>query len=313
MKSSKNSFFKIKPRYFLLSSLYWVILFNTIWLNTANADQFNQASKYHELIFQAEFSSDYPSYPHSGNKQRGTIYAYQKHADTSAKKRFKSLSSQSIKQMVLADSTPNPFRKIYAYLYTQENRAKLLKCPALSFPFELDSDASTKEWVVSSSPYLCLTSRGFDLDSIPHIWILQRQAGKYRVLMEADGYIKIFGKSQNNYNDILAYIYQTRVELKPAVDCGGPMNMWTYQNNTYQLANADYHAQDCDYKNTSGNAWVSLNKKYIQAVKPSAQKLMEKLKQNQAITSSRSISTNAPAATGLEDIMSTEDLIKLLK
>jgi len=40
---------------------------------------------------------------------------------------------------------------------------------------------------------------------------------------------------------------------------------------------------------------------------------MEKLKQNQAITSSRSISTNAPAATGLEDIMSTEDLIKLLK
>lgn len=311
MKSFKNSLSQRELMDGLLVSFYCLII-NLAWLNTANADQFSQASKYHELIFQAEFSSDYPSYPHSANKQRGTIYAYQKNADTSAKKRFKSLSSRVLKQAVLANSTPNPFKKLYAYLYTQKNKAKLLKCPALSYPFELDNNAATKEWVVTSSPYLCLTSKGFDLDSIPHFWILQRQAGKYRILMEADGYIKIFGKSQNNYNDILAYIYLTRTGSKSDVECGGPMNMWIYQNNRYQLANADYHAQDCDYKNTSGNAWVSLNKRYIQKVMPSAQRLMRKLKQNQ--TSNGSIPTaRSSATTGLEDIMSTEDLLKLLK
>ncbi len=308
MKYFKSSLSQRK----LMNGVLFAIFISIAWLNTVNADQFNQASKYHELIFQAEFSSDYPSYPHAANKQRGTIYAYQKNDDTSAKKRFKSLSSKSIKQAVLANSTPNPFRKLYAYLYTQKNKAKLLKCPALSYPFDLDNNATTKEWVVTSSPYLCLTSRGFILDSIPHIWILQRQADKYRVLMEADGYIKIFGKSQNNYNDILAYIYLTRTGLKSDIKCGGPMNMWIYQNNHYQLANADYHAQDCNYKNTSGNAWVSLNKRYIQKVIPSAQKLMRKLKQNQ--TSRKSEPTNrSSVTTGLEDIISTEDLLKLLK
>ena len=280
--------------------------------NTAMADQFSQASKYHELIFQAEFSSDYPSYPHSGNKQRGTIYAYQKNADTSTKKRYKSLSSIAIKKAVLANSTFNPFKKIYAYLYTKKNKAKLQKCPAMSFPFDLDSNAATKEWIVSSSPYLCLKSKGFDLDSIPHFWILQKKSGKYRILMEADGFIKILGKSLSKYNDILAYIYLTRTEENPKAECGGPMNMWTYQNNTYQLANADYHAQDCDYRNVSGNAWVNLNKKYLKKVKPLAKKLMEKFKQNQSATSSRSTSTPS-GATGLEDIISTKDLLRLLK
>jgi len=282
-------------------------------VNLAFADQFNQASKYHELIFQAKFSSDYPSYPHPSNKQMGTIYAYQKHADTSAKKRFKTLSSTQIKQTVLAKSTPNPFKTIYAYLYTPKNKAKLLKCPALSFPFDLDSNSATQEWIVSSSPYLCLKSKGFDVDSIPHFWILQRKAGKYRILMEADGFIKILGKSLSKYNDILAYIYLTRTELNPKADCGGPMNMWTYQNNTYQLANADYHAQDCDYRNTSGNAWLNLNKKYLQTVRPLAKKLMEKFSQSQSSVSNHTTSTQSPNSTGLEDIISDADLRKLLQ
>jgi len=282
-------------------------------VNSAFADQFSQASKYHELIFQAEFSSDYPSYPHSGNKQMGTIYAYQKHADTSSKKRFKSLSSKSIKQAVLASTTPNPFRSIYSYLYTPKNKAKLLKCPALSFPFDLDSNSTSKEWIVSSSPYLCLKSRGFDIDSIPHFWILQRKAGKFRVLMEADGFIKILGKSLSKYNDILAYIYLTRTALNPSADCGGPMNMWTYQNNAYQLANEDYHAQDCDYRNASGNAWVNLNRQYLQTVRPLAKKLMEKLNRHQSSTSKHTNPTHSSSSTGLEDIISDAELRKLLQ
>jgi len=282
-------------------------------VNSAIADQFNQASKYHELIFQAEFSSDYPSYPHAGNKQMGTIYSYQKNADTSSKKRFKSLSSKSIKQAVLASTTPNPFRSIYSYLYTPKNKAKLLKCPALSFPFDLDSNSTTKEWIVSSSPYLCLKSRGFDIDSIPHFWILQRKAGKFRVLMEADGFIKILGKSLSKYNDILAYIYLTRTALNPNADCGGPMNMWTYRNNAYQLVNEDYHAQDCDYRNASGNAWVNLNRKYLQAVRPLAKKLMEKYKQSQSSATKRTSPARSPNSTGLEDIISDAELRKLLQ
>lgn len=297
----------------LKGKLGFLVLFGfAIGPHVVIADQFSQASKYHELIFQAEFSSDYSSYPHSGNKQRGTIYSYQKNADTSTKKRYKTLSSQVIKNAILADSTPNPFRKIYSYLYMKQNKAKLLKCPAMSFPFDLDSDNGTKEWIVSSSPYLCLKSKGFDLDSTPHFWILQRKSGKYRILMEADGYIKILGKSLSKYNDILAYIYLTRTELNSKAKCGGPMNMWTYQNNSYQLVNAGYHAQDCDYRGASGNSWVVLNKKYLKMVKPLAQKVMQKLKQNQSNEVSSSIGIPS-TATGLEDIISTEDLLKLLK
>jgi len=127
--------------------------------------------------------------------------------------------------------------------------------------------------------------------------------------MEADGYINILGKSLSKYNDMLSYIYLSRTELNPKASCGGPMNMWTYQNNAYQLANAGYHAQDCDYRNVSGSAWVALNKKYLATVKPLAKKLMQKLKQNQAPTSS----LTPPEHTGLEDIISTEDLLKILK
>lgn len=245
-------------------------------LSSVYADQFNQASRYHELIFQAEFFSDYPRYPHSRNKQRGTIYAYQKNADSSAKKRFKTLASKQLKQAVLANNTPNPFKRLYSYVYTAQNKKKIINCPALSFPFDLDNNPTTKEWVVTSSLYLCLSPRGMDLDSVPHMWILQRKAGRYRILMEADGYIKIFGKSQNNYNDILAYIYQNRASLNPSYKCGGPMNMWFYQNNQYQLANKSYHAQDCNYKKTSGNAWVQLNRRYLREVKPHAQKIMKR-------------------------------------
>lgn len=276
-------------------------------INPANADQYTQTSKYHELIFQAEFPSDYPKYPHSNNKQKGTVYAYKKHADTSSKKRFTTLASQALKRAVLANSTLNPFKKIYAYAYTSKNKTKIMRCPALSFPFELDSNSATKEWVISSSLYLCLSQRGMALDSIPHMWILQRRAGKYRILMEADGYIKIFGKSLNNYNDILAYIYQSRTSQNASFKCGGPMNMWFYQKDQYQLANASYHAQDCNYKNTSGNAWVNLNKSYLREVKPRAKKLMARIIQTPNFARAPS------SATGLEDLISNRDLIKLLK
>lgn len=270
----KHSLGKYKKVFFIFLTIHCIA-----WINTVNADQFNQATKYHELIFQAEFFSDYPRYPHSGNKQKGTIYSYQKHADTSAKKRYKALASKAIKQAVLANSTPNPFKNMYSYAYTPNNKRKLINCPALSFPFELDNNPATQEWIIASSFYLCLKPRGMDMDSAPHMWLLQRKAGKYRILMEADGYIKIFGKSQNNYNDILASIHMNRTTINASQsECGGPMNMWFYQNNQYQLANADYHAQDCDYKNTSGNAWVNLNKRYLQMVKPRAQQLMRKLK-----------------------------------
>ncbi len=283
-------------------------------INSVSADQFSHSSKYHELIFQAEFSSNFPQYPHAGNKQQGTIYAYKKHAQTSAKKRFKSLAPASLKQAVVAETTPNPFKKLYSYLYTRKNKARLLKCPALSFPFELDSNPNTKEWVVSSSPYLCLASRGFELDDTPHMWLLQKKAGKYRVLMEADGYIKIFGKSQNNYNDILAYIYLSRTTQTPEEGtCGGLKNMWVFQNGAYQLANQDYHAEDCDYKNASGAAWVKLNRLYLQKIKPRAKKLMEKFKSKQSSASSHTATAQKPAKTGLEDIISTEDLLELLK
>ncbi len=271
-----------------------------------------------ELVFQANFSSEYPEYPHANNKQRGTAYTYKKNNDTSSRQRFKKLASAQLKNAVLSNSTNNPFKSAYSYAYTPKNKNKIRKCPALSFPFELDNNKATKEWLISSSLYLCLSSKGYEIDSIPHMWILQRKAGRYRILMEADGYIKIIGNSLSNYDDILAYIYLSRTRRNGSNLCGGPMNMWTYSNGRYVVANADYHSDDCDFKNATGSRWVQWNKRFINAAKPESKRIMRLIQKNQERQgkrkkqSGKQVAQAAKSVKSLLDIISIEEINKLL-
>lgn len=252
----------IQSRVLKLTLLSLVVFFNT---SLSSAD---------ELVFQAEFFSDYPSYPNRNNIQRGTAYTYKKNTDTSSRRKFSSLASQGIKNALVAQNTANPFKAAYPYIYAAGNRRKLTNCPALSYPFNLDNNSATQEWLITSSVYLCLQARGFGSDNIPHMWVLQKKNGRFRILMEGDGYFKVIGSSHSNYDDILAYIYLSRTRANPSSNCGGLMNIWTYARGKYEIANVNYHSDDCDFRGATGTRWHEWNRRYINDAKSESQRIM---------------------------------------
>lgn len=232
-------------------------------------------NNYQELRFKTTFDSDYPSYPDSDNRSRGTVFIYQ-HANSNAKKIRVSSFSPSVKKATLTPSTSNPFKALYPHIYTATNRTRLANCPMLSFPFELDNDTTTQEWLVSSSTYFCLGQSKQGIDHDAHMWVLQKQANQqYRILMEGDNLMVITQTNHQHYKAIESYLYLNRANPNQAAQCGGAKNTWVYHQGRYQLSNTEYHARDCNYQHAQGAMMDRYHEQFIQAVKPVVDRVMQ--------------------------------------
>lgn len=231
-------------------------------------------SHYQQLRFTSTFYSDYASYPDSDNTQTGTALIYQQAGSSAKKVRF-SPSPHHVQQAVLASTTANPFKRLYPALYTTRNRERLIQCPMLSLPFELDNNPQTQEWLVSMSSHFCLnpSSQGEDHDA--HMWILQRQANyRYRILMEGDHLIVVTNNQQQGYKTIESSLYLKRSQTNQQ-PCGGAVNTWMYRQGRYQLQKTDYHARDCNYQHARGEMMDRYQQRFINAAKPQVDAVMQ--------------------------------------
>ena len=244
----------------------------------------NSANHYHQLRFKTTFDSTAAYYPAHNNINTGTAFIYQQEGSSVIKKHF-STATKRVKEATLASTTENPFRMLYPHIYTANHREILLKCPMLSFPFELDNDASTQEWLVSSSTYFCLGANKQGIDHDAHMWLLQKKSNEhYQILMEGDSLMVInnlnpknnqYTNKTHNYNSIESYLYLNRTQTGLNSKCGGTKNKWYYSQGHYQLEKTEYHTRDCDYQNSRGNIMDFYHVSFIKAVKPDADKIMQ--------------------------------------
>jgi len=259
-----------------------ITIISVISISEASANKqltTNNSNHYHQLKFKTTFGSTAAYYPARNNVNTGTVFIYQQEGSSVIKESF-SAATQHVKEATLATTTENPFKALYPHIYTANHREMLLQCPMLSFPFELDNDDNTQEWLVSSSTYFCLgvNKQGIDYDA--HMWVLQKQSNNhYQILMEGDSLMIINNINKKNnkqyYNAIESYLYLNRTDIGHINKCGGTKNKWLYAQGHYQLEKTEYHTRNCDYQHSRGNMMDFYHVSFIKAVKPDADKLMQ--------------------------------------
>ncbi len=282
---------------------------------------------FYQLGFYSEFFSDYPHYPDSDNKQRGSIHINtRKNANTIFVKHLFAPAPQSLKQAIIANTTTNPFKEWYPSIYKNKSVKSLLKCPALSAAFELDNDKTTKEWIITSSISFCLIKQKRGIDSTPHIWVLQRgQEGDYRVLMEGDDELQVLNPSLNpksGYKNIESNIYLNRTTSENSSACGGATLEWAYQDNHYILKSTKYHDNDCDTQHSQSKMREQYRVKNLKVIKPQVDTFLSRLKvisnkrtkENSLLSDieHQKIINNRSGIDGLLDIISLGELHRLL-
>ena len=285
---------KKQQRFFSFITFIGIVtITSVISMGKALADRqstINSTKHYYQLRFKTTFDSTATYYPAHNNINTGTAFIYQQEGSSVIKKNF-STATKRVKEATLASATENPFKALYPHIYTANHRERLLKCPMLSFPFELDNDANTQEWLVSSSTYFCLGANKQGIDYDAHMWLLQKQSNDhYQILMEGDSLMVInnnqytnqshnkkYNKQDNkhHYNSIESYLYLNRTQTGLSSKCGGTKNKWYYSRGYYQLEKTEYHTRDCDYQHSRGNMMDFYHVSFIKAVKPDADKLMQ--------------------------------------
>lgn len=256
-----------------------VILLVTVFSNNSSANAPERLNKlksendYYELLIASSFYSDFLVYPDAENLERGTVLIYDNKSSSGLEKQVDLLPIPlSIKKRITDQQTLNPFREIYSYIYTKKNIDKFLKCPALGLSIEIDNDLSTSEWVITSSPFLCLSNKGRGVDSTPHIWILQKyKNNNYRILVESDKSISIINpnKTKNSdYKQIKTELYLKQIN-PDGNECGGAYLNWQYKKGEgYKVTKKSYHVQDCDLGSTHDKMKKAYTDKHLKAIKP---------------------------------------------
>ncbi len=226
-------------------------------------------SNWYEVAFVTQFP---PQQPPSGS---ATFYqAANDHAGQSWVNSFAPASPELKQALTTAN---NPFRTLFADLYTPANTQKRAGCPLLSMPVEVDDQPATHEWVIAFSSQRCLyanaptTLRYGDDDA--HKWVLQQNAnGSYRVLAEGDGTLMISKRQrQQGYKEIRQQVFIARLYPQHPLQCGGAWLTWHYQQGRYQLAQVQYQAQDCEpryFPHLQGAEWKRAYARYEQQVRP---------------------------------------------
>jgi len=270
---------------------FLVVLSVIVFINFSSANSpdlvntLKSKNNYYKLKFISSFYSDFLVYPDAENLERGTVLIYDNQSSSGLEKQVDLLPIPlSIKKKITDQQTLNPFREKYSYIYTKKNIDKFLKCPALGLSIEIDNDLSTSEWVITSSPFLCLSNKGRGVDSTPHIWVLQKyKNNKYRILVESDKSISIINPTRNknsDYKQIKTELYLKQVN-PDANECGGAYLNWQYKKGEgYRVIKKSYHVQDCDLGSSHGKMKKAYTEKHLKAIKPKVSTLLDTLKNN---------------------------------
>ena len=240
-------------------------------LQPAMAD--NHAPSLQSNWYEVAFVTQFP--PQQSPSGSATFYqAANDHAGQSWSNSFAPASTELKQALTTAN---NPFRALFADLYTPANTQKRAGCPLLSMPVEVDDQPATDEWVIAFSSQRCLyanaptTLRYGDDDA--HKWVLQQNAnGSYRVLAEGDGTLMISKRQrQQGYKEIRQQVFIARLYPQHLLQCGGAWLTWHYQQGRYQLAQVQYQAQDCEpryFPHLQGAEWKRAYARYEQQVRP---------------------------------------------
>jgi hypothetical protein len=232
------------------------------------------STSWYKATFATRFSPQGAASPHAA----GSAVLYRNKADLAGETYdsvFK-IAPSEVETALAATNTTNPFRPLFAELYTPAALRKRADCAMLSTPIEVDDKGATKEWIVAFSAVQCLaTDAAVALrsgDTTPHQWVLQKTApNKYRVLAEGDGNVTITNhQKEQGYKEIRTNMSIPRAFPNHQLQCGGAEFTWHYRNNGYALADTEILAQDCEplhFPDLSGAAWQKAYDSYAAQVK----------------------------------------------
>lgn len=143
---------------------------------------------------------------------------------------------ESVLDILKAKSTKKPFASMFYKTNLALQQGKMDSCVFRSLNTEIDDNADTTEWVVSTDQQ-CLKG---NINTLPHVWIMQRQANdQYRVLLEADdNVIRLRNSSHSGYKDISITTTLDPESSRSGV-CGAIYATWQFQQDRYLPVDGD--------------------------------------------------------------------------
>ena len=159
-----------------------------------------------------------------------------------------------LKQVIFSKQTTNPFRPLFPYIYTANNKKIITHCGYFTgVQLELDDNPKTSEWYAVAPVETCLRDKDYYIDppikfnpsEAGHIWIVQKQAnGQYRILMESEGSTNIYNKKHQGYKDFTTQVYGNHIYRQKAKKdsdkyCWEAWISWKYKSGSYQPTRVD--------------------------------------------------------------------------
>ncbi len=181
-------------------------------------------------------------------------------------KKIKAIST-SLKKQLFSSKTNNPFKVIYSDIYRPENIRKIRKLTQKKCPFhglkliDLDNNPKTTEWLIISSEQ-CLYDQDKPVKGLQytsddyysgstgqHNWILQKDTkGQYRVIVESDNSIWIYGKdSRYKTNTLETTLLLGRINRTNKTLCGAAEIIWQYKKGQLYPVKAKADAIGCGF------------------------------------------------------------------
>jgi len=167
-----------------------------------------------------------------------------------------------LKQIIFSNHTINPFKSMFPYIYTVNNKKIITRCANFTgVQFELDDNPETTEWYIIAPVETCLRDKDFfrknpvtlNPSEVGHIWIVQKQPnGQYRIVMEAEGDTAITNTKHQGYKQLDTFIYNRHIYRREVENnsnkyCGKAGISWRYQSGNYQPTRVGGSASNCKY------------------------------------------------------------------
>ncbi len=183
------------------------------------------------------------------------------------KKKIKAIST-SLKKQLFSSKTINPFKMIYSDIYRPENIRKIRKLTQKKCPFyglkliDLDNNPRTTEWLIIGNEQ-CLYDQDkpvkglqyttddnyYNSSTRQHNWILKKDTkGQYRVIVESDVSIRIYGKdSRYKVNTLKTTLLLGRINRTNKTLCGAAEIIWQYKEGQLYPVKAKADAIGCGF------------------------------------------------------------------
>lgn len=182
----------------------------------------------------------------------------------------------SLKRQLFFPTTSNPFKAVYAVLYTPAALKKLQNCPFVGIEFDLDSNRKTREWYISTSTVGCVKNQSYIDGGMGHNWILQKtEKGQFRVLMESDSTLHVakLNNKKSLYKPLETLHVVMRFSPSSKLGCGAISVDWTYSSTKQQYQIGKTYLQQANCPEIQG---VANNQRLMARIKAEIDPWMNK-------------------------------------